>query len=73
LAIGVPAVAKLSVELSQPVILPVCPLNVRFVVFVPVQTADEPEIVPPTLAGSTVTVAIAEVVLEQAPLLMIAL
>jgi hypothetical protein len=55
------------------VILPVWPLNVRFVGVVPVLTADEPEPVPPTLAGSTVTVAIADVVLEHAPLLIIAL
>jgi hypothetical protein len=73
LAIGVPAVAKLSVELSQPVILPVWPLNVKPVEFVPVQTDALPETVPPTLSGSTVTVAIAEVVLEHAPLLIIAL
>ena len=48
LSILVPAVAKLSKEDSQLVILPVCPLNVNVVELVPVQTDALPSIVPPT-------------------------
>ena len=58
LAIGVPAVAKLSSEDSQRVIVPACPLKVNTVLFVPEQTLALPAIVPPTDAGKTVTVAV---------------
>jgi hypothetical protein len=58
LAIGVPAVAKLLSEDSQRVIAPVWPLNVKMIVE-PVQTELLPEMVPPTDAELTVTVAIA--------------
>ena len=60
LAMLVTAEAKvLEVEDSQRVIAPVCPLNVKVVEFVPVQTVALPAIVPPTEAGENVTVAIA--------------
>ena len=58
LAIGVPAVAKLLSEDSHRVIAPVWPLKVKMIVE-PVQTELLPEMVPPTDAGLTVTVAIA--------------
>jgi hypothetical protein len=49
----------LEVEDSQRVIVPVWPLKVSVVAFVPAQTVALPVIVPPTEAGETVTVAIA--------------
>ena len=49
----------LEVEDSQRVIVPVWPLKVSVVAFVPVQTDALPAIVPPTEVGETVTVAIA--------------
>ena len=54
-------------------ILPVCPLKVKLVLFVPVHTVALPAIVPPTLAGLTVTVALALLAESQTPLLIIAL
>ena len=68
LAMADPAVAKLSVELSHLTMLPVCPLKVNVVLFVPVQTVALPAMLPPTLAGSTVTVAVAELAAAQVPL-----
>ena len=56
LAIVVPAVLKLSNDDSQRVIVPVCPLNVKPLEFVPVQTAPLPATDPPTDAGVTVIV-----------------
>jgi uncharacterized membrane protein len=55
-AMLVPAVAKLFKEDSQRVILPVCPLKVNTVEFVPVHTVALPAMAPPTDAGLTVTV-----------------
>jgi hypothetical protein len=49
----------LEVEDSQRVIVPVWPLKVSVVAFVPAQTVALQVIVPPTEAGETVTVAIA--------------
>ena len=69
----VPAVAKLSKEDSQRVTLPVCPLKVNTVEFVPVQTVALPAIVPPTDAGLTVTVAVALFAAAQDPLVTTAL
>ena len=40
------------------VTVPVLPVNVKVVEFVPVQTEVPPEIVPPTEVGSTLTLAI---------------
>ena len=73
LAILVPAVAKLSNEDSQRVILPVCPLKVNVVELMPVQTVALPAMVPPTDVGLTVTVAVALLAAEQAPLVITAL
>ncbi len=42
------------VELCHLVILPVLPLRLKVVEFVPEQTVADPAIVPPTLAGLTV-------------------
>ena len=47
---------------------PVLPLRVRVVLLVPEQTVVLPEILPPTEAGETVIVAVAELADEQAPL-----
>ena len=55
LAILVAAVAKLSNEDSQRVIVPVCPLKVKVVELVVPQKVALPAIVPPTGAGETVT------------------
>ena len=63
----------ISVEDSQFWIVPVCPLKTKKVLFVPVQTVPEPDKVPPTLAASTVTVAIAELAISHTPLLTTAL
>ena len=57
LGIIVPAVAKLSVDNSHLITLPVLPLNVNTVLFVPVHIVALPLIVPPMLAALTVTVA----------------
>ena len=60
LLILVTAEAKvLDVEDSQRVIVPVCPLKVNTVEFVPVQTVALPAMDPPTDAGETVTDAVA--------------
>jgi hypothetical protein len=58
LAIVVPAVPKLSNELSQRIILPVCPLKVKMVLLVPEQTVVLEATEPPTVAGVTVTVGV---------------
>ena len=50
----VPAVAKLSKERSQPMIVPVCPLNVRVVLFVPAHTGKGVETVPATVGAVVV-------------------
>ncbi len=55
------------------VILPVCPLNVNVVEFVPVQTVAAPAIDPPTDVGLTVIVAEPEKVESQTPDLITAL
>ena len=55
------------------VIEPVCPDNVKVVEFVPVHTVADPAIVPPTDAGDTVTVPVAEFADEHAPLVTTAL
>jgi hypothetical protein len=62
LAIGVPAVAKLFNVDSQRVIVPVCPLKVNTVLFVPEQTVALPAIEPPTDAGKIVIVPVANTV-----------
>ena len=66
-AMVVPAVAKLSIEDSHLTTLPVCPLKVKVVEFVPVQTEALPAIVPPTDAGLTVTVPVALFAVAQVP------
>ena len=71
--ISVGAVAKLSVELCHLVTVPVLPVNVKVVEFVPVQTDVPPEIVPPTEAGSTLIVSTEEYAAEHAPLVTTAL
>ncbi len=48
-------------------ILPVWPLKVNPVLLVPVQTVALPAILPPALAGSTVTVPVAELAVAQTP------
>ena len=73
LAIAVPGVAKLSVDDSHRVIVPVLPLNVKRVELVPVQTVELPAMDPPTEAGETDTVAIALLASAQAALEMTAL
>ncbi len=74
LAILVTAVANvLEVEDSQRVIPPVCPLKVKAVELVPVQTVALPAMVPPTDAGLTVTVAVALFAAAQEPLVITAL
>ena len=52
---------------------PVCPDKVNVVEFVPVQTVADPATVPPTEAGDTVIVAVAEFADEHAPLVTTAL
>ena len=54
LAIGVPAVARLLVDDSHLITLPVLPLKFNTVLFVPVQTVVLLLILPPTLAAVTV-------------------
>jgi len=54
-------------------ILPVCPLKVKLVELVPLHTVALPDILPPTLAGFTVTVALALDTESHTPLLIIAL
>ncbi len=73
LAILVPAVAKLSVDDSHRVTVPVIPLKVRVVEFVPEQTVVLPAIVPPTEAGETVIAAVVLLTAGHAPLLTMAL
>ncbi len=73
LAMLVTAEAKLSKDDSHRVIVPVIPINVRVVEFVPVQTLVLPVMDPPTEAGETVMVAVALLTSEQTPLLTIAL
>ncbi len=73
LAMLVPAVAKLSKDDSHRVIVPVIPLKVNVVEFVPVQTVVLPAIDPPTEAGETVMVAVALPASAQEPLVTMAL
>ena len=56
------------VELCHLVILPVLPLSVKTVELVPEQTDADPAIVPPTLAGPTVIVAVPLFAAVQDPL-----
>jgi hypothetical protein len=60
-------VDQLSVEDCHSCTLPMLPESVRSVLFVAEQTSVEPEIVPPTEAGSTVTVASLELAEGQTP------
>jgi hypothetical protein len=62
---GIPAVAKLSSDDSQPVTLPVSPVKLRVLPFVPEQTVAEALTVPPTLTGVTVIVTEDEFTAEQ--------
>ena len=55
------------------VTVPVLPDNVNVVEFVPVHTVADPAIDPPTDAGDTVTVPVAELADEHAPLVTTAL
>ncbi len=48
--------------------LPVLPLNVKFVLFVPVHTVAPPLILPPTLAAFTVTIPLELLSNAHAPL-----
>ena len=73
LAMLVPRVAKLSVDDSHRVIVPVLPLKVSTVEFVPAQTVVLPAMDPLAEAGETDTVAIALLASAQAPLEMTAL
>lgn len=66
-------VAKLSVEDSQRITVPVIPLNVKVLEFVPAQTVVLPAMEPPTEAGETVTVAVALLVSGHTPLVTTAL
>jgi hypothetical protein len=61
-----------SVEYSHLTTEPVCPLRVRTVLLVPVHTFTPPVTDPPTVAGSTVTVASAELAEEHTPLVITA-
>ena len=55
-------------------IVPVCPLSVNVLLFVPVHTDTLPPVnVPPTLTGLTLTLALALDAESQTPLLIIAL
>ena len=58
---------------SHLTIVPTFPDNVNAVEFVPEQTVALPAIVPPAETGSTVTVAVAELVSAQVPLFTTAL
>jgi hypothetical protein len=60
-------VLQLSVDHCHFVTEPVCPERVRAVLLVPEQTVVLPATVPPTEAGSTVTVASVEFAEEQTP------
>ena len=71
--IGVPAVEKLSKELSQPITFPVCPLKVIVAPFDPEQTVAGEVMAPPTEGGVTVIVTEAELAEAQDPLWTIAL
>ena len=62
-----PEAKVLEVEDSHLTTLPVCPLKVKVVEFVPVQTEALPAIVPPTDAGLTVTVPVALFAVVQVP------
>ena len=73
LAIAVPGVAKLSKDDSHRVIVPVLPLKVNLVEFVPAHTVVLPEMDPPTEAGVTDTVAVALLASAHAPLVTTAL
>ncbi len=55
-------------ELCHLVILPVLPLSVNVVEFVPEQIVADPAIVPPTLVGLTVMVAVPLFAAVQDPL-----
>ena len=67
LAISV-QVAPPLVENCHLIMLPVKPLSVIVPAFAPLQTVAEPEVVPPTETGFTVTVAVAEGTAAHAPL-----
>ena len=54
-------------------ILPVCPLSVKLVLFVPVHTLAPPAIVPPTLVGLTMILSVVLFAAEQLPLVTTAL
>ena len=73
LEITFPAVAKLSNDDSHRFTVPVMPLNVSTVEFVPVHTVVLPAMDPPTGAGMAVTVALVLLSVAQAPLLTTAL
>jgi hypothetical protein len=60
-------VTQLSTDDCHFVTVPVCPDRVRVVLLVPEQTVALPATVPPTEAGSTVTVASAELAEEHTP------
>ena len=62
----------LTVEDCHLVTLPVFPLRVRTVLFVPVQTVALPATVPPTEAGLIVTIAVVLGTTEHAPLVSMA-
>ena len=68
-----PVLKSDDVDFCHFVIVPVLPLNVKVVLFVPVQTVAPPATVPPTDVGDTVTVAVAEFADEHAPLVTTAL
>ena len=57
-----------SAEYSQFKIFPAYPLNVNAPLLLPLQRAVLPETDPPTVAGSTVIVAVDEFACEQVPL-----
>ncbi len=73
MVILVPAVAKLSKDDSHRVTVPVIPLKVKVVLFVPVQTVVLPAMDPPAEAGETVIVAVALMASAHAPLATMAL
>lgn len=73
LAILVPAVAKLSKEDSHLLTVPVNPLKVNMVEFVPAHTVVLPAMVPPTDAGDMVIMAELLFISLQTPLATTAL
>ncbi len=73
LATLVPGVVKLSSEDSHRVTVPVIPLKVSEVEFVPAQTVVLPAMDPPTEEGEMVMVAVALLTSGQAPLVTTAL